>query len=116
MTQESSTEQQQLTQQLSEIGAQVSSVASDVAEIKNNGNLLRQNLLGGVEAEAPHGRVPALENRTGNHETRLQVLEGAHIRYKAYGVVVGFLSGIISAVITSAIILLIQKILQETHR
>ncbi len=102
------TTEQQLVTQLNAIGDQVSTIASDVSQIKNDGNLLKQNLLGGVDGETEHGRIPSAERRIIVLDTRVSTLETAHIKYRAYGAVIGVLSGIASAVVTSAIVLLLQ--------
>jgi hypothetical protein len=91
-------------------------IAAEVSDINQSGKLLKMNLLGGYEGETQHGRIPKLEVQIENHAGRIESLENAHIKYKAYGAAVAVASGFVSSILTSAIYFLIRYALRGgTH-
>ncbi|MDP9039818.1 MAG: hypothetical protein M3O02_11195 [Acidobacteriota bacterium] len=53
-------------------------------QLVEDGKLLRMELLGGVNGETKHGRLPRLEDDVDEHERRIKKLEIALIRWKAF--------------------------------
>jgi hypothetical protein len=102
--------EQRVVSQLSAIDVKLDGVASDVSDLKSNSDLFRQQILGDVDGESPHGRVPKLENdlvleRAERLEVHKRVvsLELWRTQYKAYGVIVIAVSGLVSSVLSSII-------------
>jgi hypothetical protein len=102
--------EQRVVDQLENISEQMATVAEDVGVIKRDQELLRQSILGGVDGETPHGRIPKIENEIFMERAeRLEVhkrvvsLEQWRTQYKAYGVIVVAVSGIVSSILSSVI-------------
>jgi hypothetical protein len=111
--------EQRVVSQLNDISRQVGTVADDVTEIKRDNELLRQSLLGDVEGETPHGRIPKMEADIFNErqerlriDKRLAELETAHVRYRAYAVVIGVVTGSASGLFTGGALILIKYALE----
>lgn len=83
-------------------------IAAEVSDINQSGKLLKMNLLGGYESETVHGRIPKLEVQMVDVLGRVTNIETAHVRWRAYGAAVSVLSGFVSAIVTSAVIYLLQ--------
>ena len=65
--------------------------------------MLRVELLGSVDGDTTHGRLPRVETTSADHEARIKVLENDKIRWKAYAAasaaIGGFMGGAIVTVV-----------------
>ena len=89
-----------------------STILGELQGLRGQVRDLRTVLMGtGGEGETPHGRLPLVEAKVGDHETRIKTLETAQIAVAAYwnsGKIVGH---IITGLIGGVLMLLGEKLL-----
>lgn len=69
-----------------QILTELQKVSAQQGELKGQVRDLRMSLMGaGDSGETEHGRLPIAENKLGDIDERLKVLEDAHVRYGVYG-------------------------------
>lgn len=78
-----------------------------VVDLKHEQKLMAVRLLGDVDGDTPHGRLPILETTVKDHGIRLSIVETNQTRWKAYfgaGIAIGSVAGsIVALVVKSAI-------------
>jgi hypothetical protein len=71
-----------------------------VQKIDRNQEMMSVRLLGAIDGDTQHGRLPIVERSVGDHETRLESLEKDRIRYKAYIAAAAAIGGCAGSIIT----------------
>jgi hypothetical protein len=102
--------EQRVVLQLNAIDVKLDGVASDVSDLKSNSDLFRQQILGDVDGESPHGRVPKIEHDLALERSerlelnkRLVVVELWMTKHKVYGAIVVAVSGVVSTILSSIV-------------
>lgn len=83
-----------------------------VTDIKHNQELMSVRLLGDIDGDTEHGRLPIIERTVSDHGERIEDLEENQTRWKAYmtaGVAIGSVFG-------SIVTLLVRAAIDMWHR
>jgi hypothetical protein len=83
-----------------QILGQLTLLNRQVTEIKHGQELMEVSLLGSIEGDTQHGRLPMVENTSKDHEHRLKSLENDRIRWKAYAAAAAFIGGVAGSALT----------------
>jgi len=90
-----------------QILTELQGLSKTVVGIKHEQEMMAVRLLGDVNADTPHGRLPILERTVRDHGERLGVVETNQTRWRAYfgaGIAIGSVAGsVLGLVVKSAI-------------
>jgi hypothetical protein len=85
-------------------------VLSEVQGLKSQVRDLRTVLMGDGETETPHGRLPQVEAKIEDHNSRLKALEEWHIKHGVWGAGAGKLGTWAAGIVAAAIVVILERI------
>jgi hypothetical protein len=80
--------------------AELQRLTTSVGKVEHNQQLMSVRLLGDVDGDTEHGRLPIVEAKVTNHDGRLSALESDNIRWRAYIAAAACFGGIVGSVLS----------------
>jgi hypothetical protein len=86
-----------------QILGEIRGLGKSVDKIERNQELMSVKLLGGLDEDTKHGRLPIVETKVDDHDSRIESLELDRVRWKAYAIAAAAIGGVMGSVASSLI-------------
>lgn len=81
-----------------QILGEIRGLGKSVDKIERNQEMMSIKLLGGLDEDTKHGRLPIVETKVEDHGVRIELLERNLIRWKAYALAAAAIGGVMGSV------------------